>query len=131
MKDTVRLAEFFNGDLLVRQCVLDACGSVREIGDSDHDRGRGSAFRFPPLTGFVPVVTEDGVGGVNEVWERDVRLHFAVNVVFDVRVGIDVVQTGFEVLSKTRVIADNDTGSLDQSRFDGVVQAEVANDPLE
>src|SRR6266581_2800913 len=35
------------------------------------------------------------------------------------------------ILPKPRVIADNNTGSLDEAGFDGVVEAEVADDPLE
>src|SRR5216683_5701451 len=104
---------------------------MREIGDGDHDGGRVGTFLFPPLAGFVPIVAKNGVCGVDEVGERDVRLYFPVDVVFHARVRVDVVKAGFEILPKPCVIADNDTGSLNEARFDGVVEAEVADDPLE
>ena len=104
---------------------------MREIGDGDHDGGRGGTFLLPPLAGFVPIVAKNGVCGVDEVGERDVRLYFPVDVVFHARVRVDVVKAGFEILPKPCVIADNNTGSLDEAGFDGVVEAEVADDPLE
>src|SRR5438093_12518078 len=99
---------------------------MREIGDGDHDGGRGGTFLLPPLAGFVPIVAKNGVCGVDKVGERDVRLYFPVDVVFHARVGVDVVKAGVEVLRKPCVIADDNRGSFAKCGMEDSGDGEMA-----
>ena len=59
------------------------------------------------------------------------RLGLAVEVVLDLGVVIDVVEARFVVLATFGIVADDHARRLDQAGLDGVVQAEVADDPAE
>lgn len=92
MKNVIGVAQTLNRDLLVRKHVFNASGGVGEVCDGDHHRRRWGFLSLPALAGFFPIVTEDGVCSVDEVGQRDVRFYFAVDVVLDAGVGIDVIE---------------------------------------
>ncbi len=104
---------------------------MSEISDGNHDGRRWGILALPALAGFVPVVAEYGVGRIDKIGKRNVRFYFLVDVVLNSLVRIDVVEAGFEVFPEFGIVANDNARSFDQSGFDGVIQAEIADDPLE
>ena len=104
---------------------------MREVGDRDHDWRCGSAFLFPPLSGLVPVVAQDGVGRIHEIGKGNVSFDLLIEIVFNGWVRVNVIQAGLEIFSELRIIANNDARRLHQPGFDGVIETEIADDPIE
>ena len=102
------------------------------VGDRDHRRRRRRALRRPPPRGLAPVVAEQVVAVEHQVRQRIGRRGLAVEVVLHLRVVVEVVEAGPVALGVRRgVVAHHHARRLDQARLDGVVESEVAHDPVE
>ena len=137
VEQALRVAEFLDLDLLLLEGAVDAGRRFRAVRDGDHHR---DAVAAPPFVrGLAPVVAEEGVGVSHQVGERRFRLRLLVQVVLDFRVVVEAVEAraerllvfGFGGLRGGGVFADHDARGLDEAGLDGVVEAEVAHDPLE
>src|SRR5882724_4375802 len=104
---------------------------MREVGDGNHNGRRGDSFTLPSFARFIPIVAQDGVSRIYEIGKWNMRFHFTVDVILYFWVSINVVKARFEICCLLGVVADNYARSLDKAGFNGVVEAEVADYPLE
>ena len=135
VEQALRVAEFLDLDLLLLEGAVDAGRGFGAVRDGDHHR---DAVAAPPFVrGLAPVVAEEGVGVSHQVGERRFGLRLLVQVVLDFRVVVEAVEARAERLLAFGgfrgggVFADHDARGLDEAGLDGVVEAEVAHDPLE
>lgn len=128
----LRIAQFVNLDAPRFKGMSDARRRLDAVGDGDHHWRRGRPSLLPLLERLAPVIPEQVVRIEHQVGQRFVRLGAAIQVVFYFRVVVDVVEpraVGFGV--RQDVVADDDARRLDQARFNGIIQPEVADDPAE
>ena len=110
----------------------DARRGLGAVGDGDHRRRRREPQRRPLPGGLAPVVPQEVVAVQHQVRQRVGRRGPAVQVVPYLRVVVDVVEAGaVGPRVGRRIVAHHHARRLDQTGLDGVVQSEVAHDPVE
>ena len=132
MEGPIRIAEFVDADTLTVERVLDPSGGLGAVGHGDH-HGRGDTPpRRPVPDGLAPVVAEQIVSVHHQVRQGLLRSGRPVQIVPDFRIAVDVVEAGLVRPGVGHgVVADHHPRRLDQAGLDGVVQSEIAHDPVE
>ncbi|MBT9175219.1 MAG: hypothetical protein DDT22_00893 [candidate division WS2 bacterium] len=132
VQDALRVAQLVNMDAPGVKGVLHPRRRLRPVADGDHHRRGGQMGIFPRLPCLAPVPAQEIIGVQHQVGQRFFRTGRTVQVVFYVRVVVDVVEARFVGLDGGHdVVAHHHARGLDQPRFDGVVQPKVADDPAE
>ena len=132
MQGARSVAQRINTDLLAVKGVLDPGCGFGAIGDGNHHRRDCNFILLPLLRSLPPVVAEQVIAVGHEVGQRFFRPGPAVQVVFDLRVVIDVVQARLIGLGvRHRVVADHNARGFHQAGLNGVVQTKIADDPAE
>ena len=112
--------------------MLHAGGGFRSVRHGDHGWARGEAGLLPTLGRFPPVVAQQVVAVANQIRQRFGWVCPSIQIILHFRIVVYVVQARFVGGGiRHRIVAHHHSRRLHQSRFNGVVQAEVADDPIE
>ena len=124
------IAELLDQDILRVECVLDTGSRLRAVGDRYHHRRSRVPLLPPVLGGLPPIVPQQIVGVRYQIGKPLLRLRLAVQVILHITVVVDVVEARTVRLRVgNRIVSDYHARRLDQAGLDGVVQAEIADDP--
>ncbi len=114
------------------KCVLDSCGSLSAVGNGDHHWRRFGSTRFPCLRRLPPIIAQKIVAIDHQVWQRHLRICVSVQIVFDIRVIVDMVEARFVGPGIwNSVIPDHYARGLDEAGLNSIIQSEVTHDPPE
>src|SRR3546814_6288514 len=90
-----------------------------------------SAF-CPLLRRLPPVSAQQDVGVLHQLGQRVFRhCPLAIEILRNLRLPVEVVQLRAQFRVRQRAVTHHHARRLDQSAFDGVVEAEVRHDPAE
>ena len=127
----LRCFQCIDANLAVVEGVFHARRGFRPIGDRDHHRRHGVSGPFPSFRRLLPIFAEQLIAIGHEVGQVLVLLRLAIQIVFYLVVVVEMIEPRFVVGRQPAVVANDHPRRFYQSRFDGVVQAEIAHDPAE
>ncbi len=131
MEYPIRDAKFLDANLSMFKRISDPCRGLDPVGNGDHHR-RGLKARFSPrFCCFQPILSQKVITIGYQIREGFILFCLSVEVVFDIRIIVDVIKSGFVVFVISAIVTNNYTRRLDESGFDGIVESEIADDPSE
>ena len=116
---------------MVKSIFYTRCGFCA-VGNGNHNGRDGAACIVPRFIQSLPILAQQIICLRHQVGQRFFLFCGAVNIVLDGFIRIDMIQLRFEgIRVRHTVITDNHTRGLDQTGFNAIVQAEVADNPAE
>ena len=102
---------------------------MRGVCNCDHDRRCRETLLFPESCRFKPILAEQGIGILHQIGQRFFLFSLLAEIIFNMR--IYMKEARFPFSGESAIITDNHTRRFDQARFNRVVQAKIADNPIE